>query len=293
MRTISLSRCLTGIAALALCAALAACGDDDDPAPNPTDPIGPWSKTITFEDVPTDQIAGPTSYGDNLYSAAGERQVVGFTADYDSCSFSYRINEAPVWDGSGTTAELYNGGAAASRWNIRHDLDGKDKGWWQSYGNQCSVYNTESQDGANRGAGHDGSDTFLYLHGNAGSCAKISFGTEVYVRQLWVCNSAYGYGVQENGNTFAASLKDTKGNLFLLAYGYDKDGNATNGGNPLRFCLCDYAAGKPAISTWQPWDLSGLGRVAGLRFDFEGSDTGDYGLNTPADVCLDDILIEK
>lgn len=293
MKTISLQRCLTGISALALCAALASCDDDDDPTPTPTPQPEPQATetVFTFEDVPADLLAGPTSYGDNLYSTFSGKQAKSCTLTAGAYTLTYSLNEAPQWDGSGTTAELYNGGAAASRWNIRSNIEGKQADWWQSYENQCSVYNTASTDGKNTGAGHDGSNTFLILHGNAGNCAKIAFGRACTVSRIWLCNSSYGYGVQENGNAFAASLKATGGFLRLKVYGYDKDDNATNDGQPVSFTLCDYAAGKNAIHEWTSLDLKKLGAVASLKFDFEGSDTGDYGLNTPADVCIDDITI--
>jgi hypothetical protein len=32
--------------------------------------------------------------------------------------------------------------------------------------------------------------------------------------------------------------------------------------------------------------------VQSVKFNFEGSDSGAYGLNTPAYICIDDITIQ-
>ena len=47
------------------------------------------------------------------------------------------------------------------------------------------------------------------------------------------------------------------------------------------------------VNSWQWADLSSLGKVVKLEFVFTGSDNGDYGVNTPAYICIDDMAIEK
>ena len=80
----------------------------------------------------------------------------------------------------------------------------------------------------------------------------------------------------------------------MLAYGYDAQGSAVNGGKPLEFYFCDYRnASNPVelVTTWRSWDLSALGKVNKIKIDFEGSDTGDWGLNTPAYLCIDNVKV--
>ena len=45
------------------------------------------------------------------------------------------------------------------------------------------------------------------------------------------------------------------------------------------------------VTTWRSWDLSALGKVNKIKIDFEGSDTGDWGLNTPAYLCIDNVKV--
>jgi len=42
---------------------------------------------------------------------------------------------------------------------------------------------------------------------------------------------------------------------------------------------------------WEDWNLKALGNVNRVVFNFEGSDAGEYGLNTPGYLALDNIEI--
>lgn len=44
------------------------------------------------------------------------------------------------------------------------------------------------------------------------------------------------------------------------------------------------------MTTWSYWPINAEG-VKTVKFNFTGSDTGDYGLNTPAYLCIDDIVL--
>ena len=87
------------------------------------------------------------------------------------------------------------------------------------------------------------------------------------------------------------TLKDARGWVKVTATGYDAAGTKTA---TVEKYLCDYRNIGSAIeiaSTWQLWDLSAMGRVNKVVFNFEGSDTGQWGLNTPAYLALDNITI--
>lgn len=58
--------------------------------------------------------------------------------------------------------------------------------------------------------------------------------------------------------------------------------------------LADYRNGQQQvdpITTWDYWEINAEG-VQSVKFNFEGSDSGAYGLNTPAYICIDDITIQ-
>lgn len=58
--------------------------------------------------------------------------------------------------------------------------------------------------------------------------------------------------------------------------------------------LADYRNGKNEnpVTTWTYWPINQAG-VGFVKFNFSGSDTGEYGLNTPAYLCIDDIVFEN
>jgi hypothetical protein len=47
------------------------------------------------------------------------------------------------------------------------------------------------------------------------------------------------------------------------------------------------------VSEWTKWDLSGLGKVAKLRFNLVGSDDlyGEYGLGVAGYFAYDDVTV--
>lgn len=300
------------IYAFALCAfsvpVFSSCSDDDD-----NDVTERLIKVgeITFENTGI-ILAGPDSYGADLYSdfAGGQRYTAGsiaFNKGTDAICFG--LNTQGDWFPG--IATLYNGGLFLSQFNFRSNPEDKSADWWYSFNNQCSVYNIDSTDGTNRGAGADGSDTFAVINGSCnasdiatvyGTGKEVSLGgfrfdnnSEFIVGEIEICNTSYTYGVVENGNNFSQPLKNNQGWLKVLAYGYDAKGNLT-AGSPIEYYLCDYrtaSAQKSMDRDWEDWDLSRLGKINRVVFNFEGSDTSEYGLNTPGYLALDNIEIYK
>lgn len=109
---------------------------------------------IDFENAGS-KLAGPTSYGENLYSNYSGTKYTEYKCDAGrNNEFHCGINDL------NGTKNYYNGGIAISNWNIMSNPSGETDDWWYSYLNQCSVYNTQSTDGTNSGAGHNDSDNF-------------------------------------------------------------------------------------------------------------------------------------
>jgi hypothetical protein len=61
------------------------------------------------------------------------------------------------------------------------------------------------------------------------------------------------------------------------------------------FFLADFRFEEPGkdymIKTWQWVDLSSFGKVDSLMFSLESSDNGEWGMNTPAYFCMDQIYL--
>lgn len=257
------------------------------------------SYTITFEGIGSSYMANNTSYGDNAYSSWTGTQIAPYV--HSPSNLKFAIKGA----GSGSPVDYWNGGFVVSDWNNKSNTPGKTGDWWYSYLNQCSVYS--GTDGAKNG-GYGGSSNFAVMFGYVDSYnssyatrPKIDFtsGSGV-VEGMYVCLSSYTYGVIQNGNTFgsgvATPLKDIAGGtgyLKLLAYGFDSNG-ATNNGDPVEIDLARYNNHLPVagpLTSWTYFDLSDLGNVTRIEFNIEGNDSGSYGLNTPAYVCIDNVKV--
>lgn len=280
--------------AVALCSlGLAACSDDKD-----AEAAADWI-TVDFETVPADLLAGPGSYGENLYST------------YDGSSPSRFTDYTLSWDGEPLltfgvnefygSVDFWNGGVAVSNWNIRSDAAGQAEGWWYTYENQCSLYNTAVADGARTGGGHSGSN-FAVVTGSQmneySECGKITLAraAERIFDHLYVCNAAYTYGVIANGNRFngTGSLASQQGWFKLIVRGYKAGSSAAVAVDEL--FLADYSNGRSEVlTTWTRFELTNIRKqpVNRIEFDFAGSDMGEYGLNTPTYVCIDDLCISK
>lgn len=255
---------------------------------------------ITFEEG-SRTLAGPTSYGENLYAT-----YTPASGRYIRYNYSYSTGEifSCGLNNLNGAYNFYNGGIALSQWNIRSNPSGQSGDWWYSYQNQCSVYNTASTDGTNQGAGAAGSNTFGVMYGyqdsyNTQWMSKpyFSFSSPKTLVSMYVCNTSYVYGVVKNGNSFGASgtaqsLESSKGWFKVTATGYGRDGNAVK---TVEKYICDYRDSAnpkiPISTTWEEWQL-GLENVVRVEFNFEGSDSGSYGLNTPAYLCIDNITFK-
>ena len=105
------------------------------------------------------------------------------------------------------------------------------------------------------------------------------------VKGFYFTNSAYTVEVIKNGNQIAHKFDNTDW-LTCTVVGTAAD-------NSTKTVDIKLAENGTYVNSWQWADLSSLGKVVKLEFVFTGSDSGDYGVNTPAYICIDDMAIEK
>ena len=254
--------------------------------------------TITFEGIGRSYMADTSSYADNAYAAYGGTKIVPYV--HSPSNLRFAIKGA----GGSSPVNYWDGGFIISDWNYKANVAPHTGDWWYSYLNQASVYSGTS--GAKNG-GYGGSSNFAVMFGYVDSynssyatrpTINFTSGSGV-VNGMYICLSSYTYGVIINGNTFGGSgtatpLKDVaggKGYLKLLAYGFNGS-TATNGGNPVQIDLAKYFNHLPVVAprtAWTYFNLSALGTVTRVEFNIEGNDSGTYGLNTPAYVCMDNV----
>jgi outer membrane murein-binding lipoprotein Lpp len=243
-----------------------------------------YNYVIDFEDPRVaDYLAGPTSYGDNLYSSyAGADRYVGY--DDAGSGLLMMVNE------SYGSHDFWNGGIAISQWNDMAT---------EGYLNQCSVYYRDPVTG--RG-GCDGSATFAVGFGYndpfylGDSRSRLTFGdgaTEAVFDHFYVTNSTYAALAMTNGYFVARPFSYATHDWFrLIIEGFRANGASTG---TVEVYLADFRtpASPGLLTEWMPVDLSPLGAVETLTFDFQSSDTGDYGMNTPGYFCFDNLALKQ
>lgn len=129
------------------------------------------------------------------------------------------------------------------------------------------------------GSGVQGSTN--YAIGQNGS--KVILTGNAQGKQLdgvYITNSNYAYLSMRWGDAFARAFNDS--DFFLLTvFGYE---NGTVKTTTAPF----YLANEGAIVTEWTWlDLKPLGNVDSIEFRLTSSDTGAFGMNTPAFFCID------
>ncbi len=167
--------------------------------------------------------------------------------------------------------------------------------WW-GYGvanhTATTFENLDDQFNSVAGGGHDGSENYGVAYvGDFMGPVYITLTTDEMARVpgLYVTNAAYAFTSMANGDGFAR--KFSRGDWFrLTATGYGDDGEVTGTKD---YYLADLRSADKSdwyiLNDWQYMDLSSLGKVRAIQFTLSSSDEGDYGMNTPAYFCFDDL----
>ncbi|MCG2683239.1 MAG: DUF4465 domain-containing protein [Planctomycetales bacterium] len=129
------------------------------------------------------------------------------------------------------------------------------------------------------------------------SVPTVSFAVPTLVQSAYFTNNAYAYHSMLNGDSFAkkfGGVDETDEDWFLLTIaGFDAGGAETG---TVDFHLADYhfenSADDYIVDDWTLVDLTGLGdNVSSLQFTLTSSDTGAWGMNTPAYFAMDNLTV--
>lgn len=111
---------------------------------------------------------------------------------------------------------------------------------------------------------------------------------------IYVTNSTYAYLSMQDGDAFAKKFGGASGDdpdFFLLTIKGMIGEEVT--ADSIDFYLADYRFDDNAmdylIDEWTYIDLYSLGEIDGISFSLSSSDNGQFGMNTPAYFCIDDI----
>ncbi len=133
------------------------------------------------------------------------------------------------------------------------------------------------------GKAHTGSNFCVVC--TYGESINVNSGKPTFVNGFWYTNSAYAANSMEKGDYYAGAKFD-KTDWFKCTVVGKKQGGGT-----VKVDI-DLAKDGEYVKEWKYCDLSKLGKVTELSFEFSGSRSNEKGVLTPAYICIDDIEIE-
>lgn len=142
------------------------------------------------------------------------------------------------------------------------------------------------------GSGYNSSANYAvaYVFGSS----SVEFDEIQTIRGLYITNSTYAYFSIKDGDDFTEKFGGATGTdpdyFKVIIEGIDASGEVTD---TVDFYLADYrfedSSSDYIVNDWTWLDLSSLGKVKSINFKLESSDVGDWGMNTPAYFCVDDV----
>lgn len=168
-------------------------------------------------------------------------------------------------------------------------------GWALSATTDVTTPGFDNEFSAITGQGFDGSTTYAtsYIFGESrikleGAAAG---GT---VEGMYVTNSTYAYLSLKDGDFIAKKFGGPTGDdpdYFLLTIKASLDGAIS--ADSVNFYLADYRDADNSkdyiVDKWTYLDLTSLGNADELVFSLSSTDIGQFGMNTPAYFCMDEI----
>lgn len=133
------------------------------------------------------------------------------------------------------------------------------------------------------GHGYAGSKNYIVYYPTYGAPSTIDLPSVQTVRGFYGAVNTYVQNSITKGDGFARAFK--QGDFLRLDCIGVKADNTTD---TISYYLADYTgAALTYAKDWTWFDLSKLGNIKALYFAFDGTDKGQYGLNTPTYVLID------
>jgi hypothetical protein len=190
------------------------------------------------------------------------------------------LQDESYWNGSDESGGFTSGGAIFNN-NYDTDWDSWD-GFSYSNLTDITAEGYTAQYNAITGSGALNTSTYAigYYSTSAASPPTVTLSAEQTLSGAYFTNNNYAYYSMLKGDQFAKKFEE--GDWFKLTItGKDGSGNVTGTVDVY------LATGTEIVDTWEWVDLTSLGSVKSLEFTLSSSDTGDYGMNTPAYFVMD------
>ncbi len=221
----------------------------------------------------------------NLTPNATHASVIGFE--------DLTLNPNTYWNGSAGAGSFTSGGVTFP--NSYDSYWGSWEGFAYSNVQNSTTPGVGNQYAARPGTGYNGSANYAVAYQPYVGNFEISLGgiSNFAGRGLHVANTTYVALDMQNGSGFSKKFGGTNGadaDWFRLTVRGLLGGSETGA---VDFYLADFRFANSAddyiLNSWAFVDLTALGNVDKISFALTSSDTGDYGMNTPAYFALDNL----
>ena len=205
------------------------------------------------------------------------------------------LPDQSYWNGSDESGAFSSGGILFNNNYAYYDSYESWDGF--SYSNINDTL-TEDQYNAIAGTGQGGTSNYAICYIGFTELPVITLKAEGIVYGLYVTNNNTAYYSLLNGSMFSKKFGGNSGNdkdwFKLTITGKDAEGTVKG---TVEFYLADYRFDDNnldyIVDKWEFIDLSSLGEVKTLEFNLDSSDTGIFGMNTPAYFALDTELSQS
>jgi hypothetical protein len=202
------------------------------------------------------------------------------------------LNQSGVWNGSDNSGGFLSGNGFFPNY---FNADWND--YWSGFA--CTNHFDVATAGyvnmysSIAGAGADESEQYAVYY-YSGTSDTILFTLPEKITRISVSNTTNSYLSMLNGDPFAKKFGGDSGNdsdwYKVILTGINQEGIAVG---YVEVFLADFRFDNNQLdyisNTWTDIDLSAMGFLKALVVKIESSDTGEYGINTPAFVCFDNI----
>jgi hypothetical protein len=218
------------------------------------------------------------------------------TATFEGLSLAHADTFYVNYSASGSDVGFTNGPA-----HFPCVYDTSFGGFWVSgfsYSNMTDSVTSGyiNQYAAKPASGSLGSAKYAVAYGTTNKVILSPMYQGLPINGFFIANSTYAYNSMRDGDTWAKKFGGTTGNdpdWFKVQIKGFRSGALT--ADSVDVYLADFrpagTANDSILKTWRWVNLVPLGGVDSLQFTLSSSDTGSFGMNTPAYFCMDDLTI--
>lgn len=202
------------------------------------------------------------------------------------------LNASGLWNGSDGS-----GGFASGNLFFPNTFNSDYQAWAGfSYTNHTDTVTGDytNQFSSIAGSGAEGSSKYgVYYY--MGVPDTIKFNVPAKVTGLAVCNTTYAFRAMKYGSLFNKKFGGDSGNdpdwFKITITAINQQGNDVG---YVDVFLADFrpddSKNDYIANAWTSIDLSAFGFIKALKIEMSSSDTGEWGINTPAYFCIDNII---